>query len=58
MKVGDCVFSEKWNVQGVIQEIFPCHVIDCEKLVINLDPENKGVRGHYHAENFAVIEEN
>ena len=57
MKIGDLVKSEKWHVEGVIQDVQPCRILDCDKIELTVDKEGSSVRNYYHEDYFVVVEE-
>lgn len=55
MKLSDLVKSERYGIEGVIQEIKPCSHFGCTKRELTLDPKGTGLRIYYHEESFELV---
>lgn len=53
IKVGDEVVSEKWDVRGTVEEIFPCPLCDRPSLAIRTKVGGKPK--HHHARSFKKV---
>lgn len=51
IKVGDKVISEKWKVEGVVEEIRPCELCDQPALRLKDD----GVSFRFHTDSFKKV---
>lgn len=56
MKVGDRVKSERYGLEGVIQDMILCtHPSQCKELELTLDGPEQPVRFYFHTYMFEVV---
>lgn len=55
MKIGDRVTSERWAIEGVIEDMRPCSHSGCALFEITLDKKG-GTQFYWHSASFVVVD--